>query len=191
MGTQVYTATEEEVLEKEKEIIIPDDKKNELMETLQEMFHTEWLANYKNIVGVDDKGNVRPRFKLRKRIINQEEVEVEDDIAVPYNLLSPEVKKDNKYAAEQAIIAYEKYPNDQEKGANYIHIQWKKNNPWDLDKKPQLFVPYEELTKEEKDKDRLQWQIVRKSVTEGGRRRKRRRSTKRKSRKNRKSMKKR
>jgi len=192
MGTQVYTTTGEVL---EKKIIIPDDIKNTLMEELQEMFHTQWLAKYKSDGNVDKDGNLLPRFKKRERIIDQEVVEVQDDIAVPYNSLSPEGKENNKFAAEQAIIAYELYPTEQEKGANYIHIKWMENNPWDLEKKPELFVPYEELTKVEKDKDRIQWQMVRnsvqKSVKEGGRRRKRRRSTKRKSRKNRKSMKKR
>jgi hypothetical protein len=46
------------------------------------------------------------------------------------------------------------FPNDIEKAAEYIHIEWMKRNP-KADYNAAQHVPYDELPEDEKEKDRV------------------------------------
>jgi len=76
------------------------------------------------------------------------------DINKPWRELDPKAKADNKIAAYAAAEAVEKYPDDREKAANYVHKQWIKRNKSDPNQPKVLFEPYASLPEVEKDKDR-------------------------------------
>jgi hypothetical protein len=157
-------------------------------------------------------------LKQMTREINGKQYILYHNIAVPDEDLLPEGVQLNTYGATHALLAYEYFPNDVDiaKAGEYIHIMWLKNNTW-AKSDPKLGVDYNELTPEEQEKDTDQWYIARDVIremginlsaepsveqsaeppaeppaeqvaAEGGRRR---RTTKHKSRRNRKSMKKR
>lgn len=76
------------------------------------------------------------------------------DINVPFSNLDPAWRKENEQAAEAAFQAVNKFPNDEESAANFIHQEWMKRNPkgdWNAAQ----HVPYESLPEEEKEKDRV------------------------------------
>jgi len=76
------------------------------------------------------------------------------DINKPWKDLDPKAKADNKIAAYAAADAIEKYPDDREKAAAYVHKQWIKRNKGDPNQPKALFEPYAALPEVEKDKDR-------------------------------------
>jgi len=76
------------------------------------------------------------------------------DINKPWKDLDPKAKADNKIAAYAAAEAIEKYPDDREKAAAYVHKQWIKRNKGDPNQPKALFEPYAALPDVEKDKDR-------------------------------------
>lgn len=76
------------------------------------------------------------------------------DINKPWKDLDPKAKADNKIAAYAAAEAIEKYPDDREKAAAYVHKQWIKRNKGDPNQPKALFEPYASLAEVEKDKDR-------------------------------------
>ncbi len=76
------------------------------------------------------------------------------DINQPWTKLDPKAKAENKIAAYAAYAAIEKFPNDREKAADYVHKQWIKRNRADPSQPKALFKPYSALPEVEKDKDR-------------------------------------
>jgi hypothetical protein len=54
-------------------------------------------------------------------------------------------------AAEQAV---KKFPDDIEKAAEYIHVEWMKRNP-KADYNAAQHVAYDQLPEDEKEKDRV------------------------------------
>jgi hypothetical protein len=76
------------------------------------------------------------------------------DINKPWKDLDPKAKAENKVAAYAAAEAIEKYPDDRERAANYVHKQWIKRNKSDPNQPKALFEPYASLPEIEKDKDR-------------------------------------
>lgn len=76
------------------------------------------------------------------------------DINKPWKDLDPKAKADNKVAAYAAYAAIEKFPNEREKAADYIHKQWIKRNRADPNQPKDLFKAYSALPDVEKDKDR-------------------------------------
>lgn len=90
----------------------------------------------------------------------------EVDIAnTPYDKLPPKWQQENKSAGQSAIQAVQKQLETNENNMNRIDIEavsssihdaWMNRNSWAKDQTPQLFVPYNELPEEEKEKDRVQ-----------------------------------
>ena len=76
------------------------------------------------------------------------------DINVPFDQLHPTAQQENLAAATAAEQAIKKFPNDIEKAAEYIHIEWMKRNPKD-DYNAAQHVPYDQLPEIEKEKDRV------------------------------------
>ena len=76
------------------------------------------------------------------------------DINVPFDQLHPTAQQENLAAGIAAEQAVKKFPNDIEKAAEYIHIEWMKRNPKD-DYTAAQHKPYDELPEIEKEKDRV------------------------------------
>ena len=76
------------------------------------------------------------------------------DINVPFDQLHPTAQQENLAAGQAAAEAVSKFPNDIEKAAEYIHIEWKKRNPQD-DYNAAQHKSYDELPEIEKEKDRV------------------------------------
>jgi len=105
--------------------------------------HDAWR---KQIHKANPKERALPRLRMRggKMV----------DINKPWKDLDPRAKAENKVAACAAYAAVEKFPNDREKAADYVHKQWIKRNRADPSQPKALFKPYAALTEVEKDKDR-------------------------------------
>ena len=78
----------------------------------------------------------------------------EADINVPFDQLHPTAQQENLAAGIAAEQAVKKFPNDIEKAAEYIHIEWMKRNPKD-DYNAAQHKPYDQLPEIEKEKDRV------------------------------------
>jgi len=102
--------------------------------------HEEWRQNF-------DPTGTKPRIKKNSD-------GTEGDINVPFNKLHPDWQKENLAAGHAAENAVKKFPNDIEKASEYIHIQWMERNP-KADYNAAQHVPYDELTEDEKEKDRV------------------------------------
>ena len=76
------------------------------------------------------------------------------DINVPFDQLHPTAQQENLAAGIAAEQAVKKFPNDIEKAAEYIHIEWMNRNPKD-DYTAAQHLPYDELPEIEKEKDRV------------------------------------
>ena len=110
------------------------------------MAHEKWRKNW------DPEGTGKPRIKKNSD-------GTEGDINVPFDKLHSDWKRENLAAGEAAKEAVEKFPDDEEAGAEYIHIKWMERNPreeWNADQ----HVPYEELPDKEKEKEKLQYRIM-------------------------------
>jgi len=102
--------------------------------------HEEWRRNY-------DPTGTKPRIKKNSD-------GTEGDINVPFDQLHPDWQKENLAAGNTAAEAVNKFPNDIEKAAEYVHIEWMKRNP-KADYNSAQHVPYDDLPEDEKEKDRV------------------------------------
>ena len=102
--------------------------------------HEEWRRNY-------DPTGTKPRIKKNSD-------GTEGDINVPFDQLHPDWQRENLAAGNAAAEAVNKFPNDIEKAAEYVHIEWMKRNP-KADYNAAQHVPYDDLPEEEKEKDRV------------------------------------
>jgi len=102
--------------------------------------HEEWRKNY-------DPTGTKPRIKKNSD-------GSEGDINQPFNKIHPDWQRENLAAGQAAFQAVKQFPNDEEKAAEFIHIQWMKRNPR-ADYNAAQHVPYEQLPEEEKEKDRV------------------------------------
>ena len=105
------------------------------------MAHEEWRKNY-----IAANGN-KPRIKKNSD-------GTEGDINVPFEKLHPDWQKENLAAGRAAEAAVRMFPNDIEQAAEHIHNEWMKRNPkgdWNAAQ----HVPYDQLSDEEKEKDRV------------------------------------
>ncbi len=91
--------------------------------------------------------------------------EKELDIAnTRFEDLSSAWQRENLEAGRVAVnLVYEKVVNGEEitpemieEMSSIVHDEWMKRNPWNKEREPEKFVPYEELPEEEKAKDRDQ-----------------------------------
>lgn len=104
------------------------------------MAHDEWRRNF-------DPTGTKERIKKNSD-------GTEGNINVPFEKLHPDWQKENLAAGKAAAEAVSKFPNDIEKAAEYIHIEWMKRNPkgdWNATQ----HVPYDQLPEDEKEKDRV------------------------------------
>ena len=102
--------------------------------------HEEWRKNY-------DPTGTKPRIKKNSD-------GSEGDINQPFNKIHPDWQRENLAAGQAALQAVKQFPDDEEKAAEFIHIQWMKRNPR-ADYNAAQHVPYEQLPEEEKEKDRV------------------------------------
>ena len=102
--------------------------------------HEEWRRNF-------DPTGTKERVKKNSD-------GSEGNINVPFEKLHPDWQRENLAAGRAAAEAVTKFPDDMEKAAEYIHIQWMKRNP-KADYNAAQHVPYDELPEDEKEKDRV------------------------------------
>jgi hypothetical protein len=133
--------------------------KQELIQTLGDMLHDEWREPRKQ-----DDGTFDPRDKSTDYHVwtGDEPKDFKIDIAnLEYKKLPPDWKGENKISAEVAVTAlYEavkaKRELDEafvEAASTAIHDAWReRNGSW---APPEQMVDFDELSEEEKEKDRV------------------------------------
>ena len=102
--------------------------------------HDEWRRNF-------DPTGTKERVKKNSD-------GSEGNINVPFDKLHPDWQRENLAAGKAAAEAVTKFPDNIEKAAEYIHIEWMKRNP-KADYNAAQHVPYDELPEDEKEKDRV------------------------------------
>ena len=102
--------------------------------------HDEWRRNF-------DPTGTKERIKKNSD-------GSEGNINVPFDKLHPDWQRENLAAGKAAAEAVIEFPNDIEKAAEYIHIEWMKRNPKD-DYTAAQHVAYDQLPEDEKEKDRV------------------------------------
>ena len=102
--------------------------------------HDEWRRNF------DPTGT--------KQRVKKNSDGSEGDINVPFDKLHPDWQRENLAAGKAAAEAVIEFPNDIEKAAEHIHIEWMKRNP-KADYNASQHVSYDELPEDEKEKDRV------------------------------------
>jgi hypothetical protein len=129
---------------------IPYALKQKAIKAFAAQAHEEWRNNYKKTNGDT------PRVKKNSD-------GTEGDINVPFEKLHPDWQKENLGAGKAALEAVSQFPNDIEKGSDYIHSEWMKRNPkseWNAAQ----HIPYENLSEEEKEKDRVHYRTISKLI---------------------------
>lgn len=104
------------------------------------MAHEEWRKNF-------DPTGTKERVKKNSD-------GTEGNINVSFDKLHPDWQRENLAAGRAAAEAVRKYPNDIEKAAEHIHVEWMKRNPkgdWNAAQ----HVAYDQLPEDEKEKDRV------------------------------------
>jgi len=102
--------------------------------------HEAWRRNF-------DPTGTKPRIKKNSD-------GTEGDINVPFADLHPDWQKENLAAGRAAQHAVKHFGNNMEKAAEFIHRQWMKRNP-KADYNAAQHVPYDDLSDDEKEKDRV------------------------------------
>ena len=87
----------------------------------------------------------------------------EADINVSFAKLHPTAQQENLAAGQAALQAVKQFPNDEdeEKAAEFIHIQWMRRNP-KADYNAAQHLPYNQLPEDEKEKDRVHVRTMKK-----------------------------
>ena len=143
-------------------------EKEHFVETMGASFHEVWRNGYAaKPENIDADGRVKPRMKKTE---DKEWIEAHGGIKevdiyyTPFKDLPLDRKKDNLDAAKVVIdLVYDKIMNGEEitpemieEMSSVVHEAWMKRNSWEKESRPHLFVPYSELSEEEKAKDRDQ-----------------------------------
>jgi len=105
------------------------------VERLASAEHATWLANFQR-----EHGPEATREKPRH-----------GNIAVSWECLS-QSWRDEQMRVFEVYVA--KVSPLLERAASQVHEQWMDDNEWRREQDPHLFVPYEELPEEQKEKDR-------------------------------------
>lgn len=105
--------------------------------------HEAWR---RRLIKTNPEQKGRPRMRLRDGTMV--------DVNQPWPKLHPNARADNMRAAYDAYDAIEKFPEDREAAADYVHKCWIKRNRGDATQPKELFKPYRQLSEIEKDKDR-------------------------------------
>lgn len=95
---------------------------------------------------------------------------------VPYEQLPPSWQEANigaasfvaEAVADEINIRGEMTIDSVEGVASLVHDKWMEDNSWQADSRPDLFVAYDELTEEEKAKDRNQVLLANEYLTNSG-----------------------
>ena len=119
-----------------------------------------------------------------------------ENINTDFEYLNEANKLLNIQAVRGDFEAIKEFGDDEKRAASLIHQIWMDNNKWEEANYPHLFVPFDNLSVEEQNKDRMRYRImkecllerygsyepVKKSNTGGRRTRRRKRSTRRRKR---------
>jgi hypothetical protein len=105
--------------------------------------HDAWR---KQLLKTNPEQRGKPRMRERGGVMV--------DVNQPWSKLHPKAKADNMIAAREAYAAVKKFPNDREAASDFVHKAWIKRNKNDKSQPKELFKPYAQLSKVEKDKDR-------------------------------------
>ena len=156
-----------------------EDKRNEVeLDTgwliHHETYASQCLTDFSVFKDLFNKGIIEVK-RFTKRSLTPEEitragndyVNGKENILRSFSQLSSSSQKDNLEAARVAIeLVYDKTmgrepiaPEELEQMGSTIHEEWLKRNSWVYDPNygnPKLAVPYEQLSKEEQDKDKAQ-----------------------------------
>ena len=121
----------------------------QLVQQLAKKLHKGWLDNFRS--GKNEPERSAPRMRTPDKTKYKE-----SNINVEFDQLAKEWKDQNIAAAEVALVAARKFPDqkDLEKAAEQVHIEWMSRN----EKTPanqELFTNYSALPDWEKEKDRL------------------------------------
>jgi hypothetical protein len=108
--------------------------------TMAEQGHRDWLVGY-----IKD-GECPPREKTIG--------ESSFNIAVPWEHLHYVWKQKQIEIYLKYALAFDPSADIEEQAAS-VHTVWMSLNSWQVETSPQLFVPYPELSDEEKEKDRI------------------------------------
>lgn len=156
-----------------------DDKRNEVELDVQwlvghETLASQCLTDFNVFKQLFSKGIIEVK-RFTKRNLTDEEIskcgnnynDGKENILRSFSEISSASQKDNLEAARVAInLVYDKVingesitPVEQEKMGAIIHDEWLKRNSWVFDQnygKPELAVPYDQLSVEEQNKDKAQ-----------------------------------
>lgn len=164
-----------------------EQKKQKMITELGSLLHDEWRAP-REIKDSDGKGQAH--FEERIKVLvktesggekwfdetkvpaNAQEIKRQDIANTPFEKLEPKWQSENQAAAEVAMAeVFRAVESGQaldeafvEGASEAIHVKWLERNNWVYDPNygnPDLAKPYEELSEEEKEKDRAQ---VRKAI---------------------------
>lgn len=131
--------------------------KNRMVVEVASFAHDEW-RKLRLISGTHGQPDARyePRIKPTG-LPDGGEIDIAN---TSYANLPPKWQKENKMGAESAVGAIldqgvPLYDVNIEAAANVVHDEWMKRNMWAKDDSPHLFVPYEDLAEDEKEKDRV------------------------------------
>jgi len=125
---------------------IPDHLRFGIARTLSILAHDKWLLDYRS------KYPVRQAPERYKTIPNCEGGQ-KIDINVPARKCPDWVK----YQAElvhQDFVAVVNLKAPLDYNADMVHRIWMNKNEWERDSRPHLFVRFDKLTEDEKEKDR-------------------------------------
>lgn len=134
---------------------MPEKSRMDVMaEELAAMNHSKWLRA-RLLDAMQKGGEMAPREKtLSGKTF---------DIAVNWERLHPLWKSQEAEASKMYITSllpiYQELQRERaasmERAASQVHEIWMRQNPWAKDQQPELFVDYDDLPEDEKEKDRV------------------------------------
>jgi hypothetical protein len=140
------------------------------IQTLAQELHKDWVKNFLKTGGTErfkpvpgsegwtkeERQETIKKDPTARLGINKEGAEVvEQNIAQsPKNIYPSLMEALNGKLAREYFDALNGFVGNKEKAAEIVHNIWMKENSWQKESSPQLFVSYSELSEEEKDKDR-------------------------------------
>ena len=142
--------------------------REEAIKTLGPSFHEKWAEKFR-----EENPNDEDRFKPTTDKKWAKENEPEDGwgdegpqvdiLNTNFKDLPKDAQKENTNAAKAAVDSVE-VAGTEEEAAEAVHEAWMKRNRRKKKKNPELFVPYAELSQEEKDKDLYQVRAAAKAL---------------------------
>jgi hypothetical protein len=121
--------------------------------------HNAWR---RKLLETNPEQRGRPRMRMRGGVLV--------DVNQPWAKLHAKAKADNRAAALAAYEALQRYPDDREAAAAYVHRAWIRRNRGDKNQPRALFKPYAQLSEVEKDKDRAHIDNMKRAIAAAQRR---------------------